>query len=383
MQRTSSGSAARPTGQTLTPTSPRGTSVGVSGGLPAAPSLQTSRRTSSATAPIQSQLTQNMAQSMTIEEMRFLHQRALSEADAKRTELRLVLASRYRELVGSSDEVLKMKERSQELHDLVDALPLLISKLTAAARDHQKEAKEVEQVAEVVASFQEDSSTHELRRELSILPRSIYRALAANDVYTATVFLIQLFTLIASQTDLYLLANALSMSPATSKPDLDPLLEVQIRMTFLQMQTLPDRIRRTANGILARAASYGVSDPSLGAQSSAAALGSLHFLEMEKIEDRAERLLSSYFESKAKLLVSLLGKLTSSNDETATNNAEEILSKIVLILQHDIVVHSYQIFVIRKFPGDKCDRIMSTLPLVDKELVKAKCSKCVYPLTGF
>ena len=64
-----------------------------------------------------------MAKSMTIDEMRHLHQRALSDAEAKRTELRLVLASRYRELVGSSDEVLRMRERAQELHQLVHALP--------------------------------------------------------------------------------------------------------------------------------------------------------------------------------------------------------------------------------------------------------------------
>lgn len=73
-----------------------------------------------------------MAASMTIDEMRALHQHALREAEAKRTELRLVLASRYRELVGSSDEVLKMNERSQELHDLVHNLPKLLEKLTSS-----------------------------------------------------------------------------------------------------------------------------------------------------------------------------------------------------------------------------------------------------------
>ena len=66
---------------------------------------------------------------MTIDEMRVLHQRALHDAEAKRTELRLVLASRYRELVGSSDEVLRMKDRAKELHDLVHALPGLVEKI--------------------------------------------------------------------------------------------------------------------------------------------------------------------------------------------------------------------------------------------------------------
>lgn len=309
-----------------------------------------------------------MAQSMTIDEMRALHQRALTEADAKRTELRLVLASRYRELVGSSDEVIKMKERSQELHDLVEALPQLISKLTNPPKD-EEEGKEEDK--EVAASTHEDATVLELRSELSLLPRLIHRALDAKDVHKATVSLIKLFTLIGQQTDIYPLANALATVPATSKPELDPILEVQIRMTFLQVQTLPDKIRRISNGILARAASYGVPDPSFGAKRSAAALASLHFLETEKADDRAKRLLTTYFDSKAKLLLSLLGQLTV---EQAVN-AEEILSKIVLILQHDIVLHPFQIFCIRKFPDS--DRIMSSLPLFDKDIVKAKCSKCV------
>lgn len=46
----------------------------------------------------------SMAKSMTLEEMRVVHQRALKDAEAKRMELCLVLASRYRERVGSRDE---------------------------------------------------------------------------------------------------------------------------------------------------------------------------------------------------------------------------------------------------------------------------------------
>jgi Vps51/Vps67 len=80
------------------------------------------------------QYNQAIAKSMTIDEMRLLHQKALGDAEAKRTELRLVLASRYRELVGSSDEVTKMRERSTELHQLVHALPSLMAKLAQKAR---------------------------------------------------------------------------------------------------------------------------------------------------------------------------------------------------------------------------------------------------------
>jgi len=324
-----------------------------------------------------------MAKSMTIEQMRELHHRALSEAESKRTELRLVLASRYRELVGSSDEVIKMKERSQELHDLVHALPALMEKVSkgtgAAAEKEGKKDQKAEPEETKESAVEEGQATIRLRRDLSLLPRVIHRALDSKDVHKATVSLIQLFTLIASQTDVYPLANSLSStrpSEPNPNPNIEPALEAQMRMIFLQVQTLPDKVRRISTRILARAASYGssVDEPARGAIRSAAALASLDLLEIEKTHDRSERLLNIYFEAKAKLLVSLLGKLTT-DEGPATDNAEEILSKIVLILQHDVVVHPYQIFVIRKFPGNEGDQITGSLPLFEKEIVKAKCSK--------
>lgn len=370
--------------------------------MPLSPNLATSPRRSSsagagaatgaaaaaaAAAHHASPLTQHMAQSMTIDEMRALHQRALTDADAKRTELRLVLASRYRELVGSSDEVIKMKERAQELHDVVQALPELIAKLSLSASPHQPPRIVEEEKNDADAANEAGTtSTVALRRELSWLPRQIYRALDTQDVHRATVALLRLFTLVASQTNAYPLANALATVPTASSltptpPQselLDPVLEAQLRTTFLQVQTLPDKVRRLARGVLARSASYGGPDPALGAQRSAAALASLHGLGTDGPgEDAAaaaaERLLTTYFEAKAKLLVTLLNQLTSSLEQAV--NAEEILSKIVLILQHDIVLHPYQIFVLRTFPDS--DRIMPTLPLFDKDAAKAKCSKYV------
>eukprot|EP00985_Skeletonema_marinoi_P023747 scaffold15978_cov103-Skeletonema_marinoi.AAC.1 len=76
---------------------------------------------------------QGQNNSMTIDEMRILHRTALAEAESKRTELRLVLASRYRELVGSSDEVISMKERAEELNALVVALPELVERVVQSA----------------------------------------------------------------------------------------------------------------------------------------------------------------------------------------------------------------------------------------------------------
>jgi hypothetical protein len=66
-----------------------------------------------------------------------------------------------------------------------------------------------------------------------------------------------------------------------------------------------------------------------------------------------------------------------SSDNTATaagggaGNAEEIPSKIVLILQHDVIVHPYQIFCLRNFPSAtredvEAATIMQALPAFDK-----------------
>ena len=154
--------------------------------MPAPPTMGRPLHSASTGAP--TAYTQSIAKSMTIDEMRHIHQRALSDAEAKRTELRLVLASRYRELVGSSDEVLRMRERAQELHDLVHALPTLMGKVVQSATSPPEEAKSEEDI--------EDETTHlvTLRRELSQLPRVINRALDRNDVHQAAMSLMQLFT---------------------------------------------------------------------------------------------------------------------------------------------------------------------------------------------
>lgn len=314
---------------------------------------------------------------MTIDEMRGLHQRALAEAEAKRTELRLVLASRYRELVGSSDEVIKMKERAQELHDLVGALPTLMAKLNGPVM--------VKDTAPGEEKETDEQRMNALRRHLSNLPRAIYRVLDSNDVYAATSKLIELFTLIASQTNVYRLANVLSSTTLAGPPSsqLDPALDAQMRMIFLQVQTLPKKIARIAGRNLVQAASYGkaIEDPALGAEVSAAALASLDLLDVEKKENRASHLLELYFDAKAKLLVSLLNKLSTSsgpdNEAVAAGNAEDILSKIVLILQYDIILHPYQIFVVRQFRTKRtnAEAIMHSLPTFDRTMVRAKCSK--------
>lgn len=200
----SAGSSSSPRSTRTSVTSARGSPSGglrssslanVGHSLPPAPAIATQRSQNS-------QYSQAIATTMTIDEMRMLHDRALRGAEAKRTELRLVLASRYRELVGSSDEVIIMNERSQELYDLVHGLPPLFDKLVnianASATGIVEEEKDELEDDEVRIS--------QVMRDLSALPRMIHRALDTNDALKATTTLIDLFSLIASCSDAYPLA---------------------------------------------------------------------------------------------------------------------------------------------------------------------------------
>ena len=326
----------------------------------------------------QSNYAQNLSRSMTIDEMRELHRRALSDAEAKQTELRLVLASRYRELVGSSDEVTKMRERSQELHELVNALPELMDKLKHCANTSSQESK-----LQDVSEERKESTNKELmlRQELATLPRMVHRALDKDHVHQATVSLLKLFAIIAEQTKDFPLATALA-STSVYKPlkVSNNLLQAQMKMTFLHVQTLPSKISRISRHILDSAASFGT-EPKFGAQKSAEALSTLDLLKIEDTE-RTGQLLDLYFDSKAKLLQSLLSKLNISNsaqDNGGTGNTEDILSKIVLILQYDIILNPYQVFVLRNFPcapssESTVEGIMKSLPMFPAMIVQSKVS---------
>jgi Vps51/Vps67 len=315
---------------------------------------------------------QNLVKSMTIDEMRELHRRALSEAESKQTELRLVLASRYRELVGSSDAVTKMFERSEELHGLVHALPELMEKLinstTALATEEDSKAAELTDLDGAV----------ELRHKLSHLPKLIHRALDRNHVHQAAESLLDLCCLIATQTDEYALATALASGVQCRYCQMDDLLRAQMRMTFMHVQTLPAKIIRISKDILNQASSYGI-DPNYGAQRSASALSTLDLLDVGAFSDRSVHLLDLYFDSKARLLQGLLAQLTSKEkiDDSDASNAEDILSKIVLILQYDIVLHPYQMFVLRMFPTDESatsDSVMKSLPIFSAQIVQTKAT---------
>lgn len=386
---------------------------------------------------------------MTIDEMRILHRTALAEAEAKRTELRLVLASRYRELVGSSDEVIHMRERAEELNDLVLALPELVEKVgksseavedaaalaassttSSAGESSRKLFSETSGEGEAVDGGSKKSSPQDVvdgasdgstslvavRAEISRLPRDIHQCLDSNDVHGAAAALIALFDIIASRSGNFPLATALSggnkeatLQKNTKNP---PVLETQMKMVYLHVQTLPSRtVKLARRALLQSAAKRG-----MGAHATAAALSALDLLDIDRRRtvlpksivapssgnlgresSRATKLIDLYYESKALLLNKLLNRLTlpsnvSAADATSvTNAAEVILSKIVLILQYDVILHPYQIFVLRKFPVNgnaSCEggasavntqvvnSIMSTLPPhFDPDLLKSKASR--------
>ena len=350
--------------------------------------------------------------SMTIDEMRILHHTAIAEAESKRTELRLVLASRYRELVGSSDEVISMKERAEELNALVAALPELVERVvhSADASGSVNTTGPIDSLNENLFKIdnfndEEESSLAAVRSELSRLPREIHRCLDDKNVHGAAAALTSLFELISSRSTPYPLANLLSGNNQISDNITNsPLLETQMRMVYLHVQTLPARVEKSARRVLLQpAAKQG------GARDTAAALSALDLLDMGKQQNaapssnsstftsRSTKLIDIYYESKAQLLNKLLNRLTlpssvSVADATnVANSAEFILSKIVLILQYDVILHPYQIFVQRNFPltdtgsnstetmetADKkiVDDIVSSMPRFDSELLKSKASR--------
>jgi hypothetical protein len=190
-------------------------------------------------------LAQSMAKSMTLDEMRVVHQRALRDAEAKRMELRLVLASRYRELVGSSDEVIKMNERAAELLDLVQNLPQLLDRVANAHPSTAAVTTQEEKLDNVGADDEENDArrVNAIRAKLANYPRLIHRALHKKDVFLATTTLLDLFTLIASLSDRYPLATSLSrMDSKVSTMDrtlVDETMEAQLRMLFYKWNRYP------------------------------------------------------------------------------------------------------------------------------------------------
>ena len=368
----------------------------------------------------------SLSKSMTIHEMRDLNRRATQDAEAKKTELRLVLASRYRELVGSSDEVLHMQARAKELDELVRALPGLAQRLAACAELQSSGAggacalEGESATPEAAAAAPEEEKTGDtctgdevsaVRRSLASLPRHIHRSLDRSDVHGAASGLIELFNLIAARTGDYPLAAALATTTradAARPAALDPLLQSQMKMIYLHVQTLPDRTVRQSRRLLHRAAGSHPAGPAVGAAMTASALSALDLLDPHRsatsAERRAARLLDVYYDAKARLIRGLLDRLGRTEEAaaaadgggggagggagsgattsaTSDETADDVLGRIVNILQNDILLHPYQIFVLRRFqvtedgqPSPEEEAVMATLPAFDSAVLRIKAS---------
>ena len=312
-----------------------------------------------------------MVQSMTMEEMRALHHRAVADADAKRQELRLVLASRYRELVGSSEDVVHMRDRALELQQVVQALPQLILKLSDGSLLAQPEDQGDAVVEDNHATLEKEHNSDRLRQELLDRLRVLLRVLDAPDVLGATLALRHLCTGIAARTTAHPLANACSWKTIhhneEEKEEDDPRLQLQMRIICAQIQPFPGEIRARAHQMLA----LPHADP--------AALVSLYLLPPPP--DNAptttpEGLLVTYFHhAKTQCLQALLDQLSAADDTAVLTDAKDLLSNIVLLLQQDIIVYPYQMFVLRKFSGGGA--VHQHLPLFDADRVRYHCSRYV------
>lgn len=348
------------------------------------------------------------APSLTIHEMRSLHASALSAVESKRTELRLVLASRYKELVGSSDEVTRMRERSEELHRLVSGMAGLAEKVVrgdgAVRRGESSGGSGMEGVEDESDDEECEEEVAGATQQLFALPRLIHRYLDAGDVHSASYELVSLCRVIRdnSGNDDYPLAAALAGSFDNTNNNTSNNINnnnsnkgavvtgttlIQMKMVYLHIQTLPSRLVRMAQSNLRQ------SSPS--AHQTAASLSSLDLLSIRReysngksttaaaattnsssannSSGRAAKLLDYYYESKAASLKDLLQKLTlpagvetkkgggtnnnnnnnnNASVRTVTENAESVLSEIVKILHYDVILFPYMIFVLRDFPED-------------------------------
>ncbi len=388
--------------------------------------------------------------SLTIDEMRTLHRQALTEAESKKTELRLVLASRYRELVGSSDEVITMERDAKVLHDLVLNLPDLVNDLihcvnvTGITKEEKENVMEGRQ--EEMKTNDDQNQQQKLKQQktkqivminqdriqLSLLPRIIHSHLDQQNVHGATTALLDAFTIIGKYTNQYQLVNQFlhqksnnSTSDSTttghqytlsSLPLVDQkLLYTQMKMIYLHLQTIPlYTIQLSKRILIHQQHNHNFSNSSSSAHETAKALSALHRLNVSLFQyndsKRSNKLLDLYFESKAMLIRKLLDRLSSNSNAKSNNGddsgeifsnnkdneedhqddetdvAEQIISNIILILQHDIILNPFQIFMLRKYAlnnsnttiidDDKSlvENVMNTLPTFDREQVKMKAS---------
>jgi len=286
---------------------------------------------------------QERPENLPISDMRELHSEALREAESKRTELRLVLSSRYRDLVGSSDEVKKMEETSKELLRTLRKLPDCMEKLVNVIKMNVDEREKKEKK-------EEELMVLAVRQEISSLTRLSHRCIDDRDPERAARTLLRLFSIIRSQSSVYKVANELGSSNMIPKVDSDILLDAQIRMTYLQIERLPERVFKLAEEVLKK--------KTLDVEVSRGALCALSLLHPK---ESSTNLIDTYYDSKAKLINSLLELLKDSKDYFSR---KQMMIEIVQALQDDVFLFSFELFIQEK-----------NLPEFDAAIVKNKCSQ--------
>lgn len=337
----------------------------------------------------------SLAKSLTIDEMRALHRQALSEAEAKKTELKLVLASRYRELVGSSDEVLEMQRNAKTLDELVASIPDLVERLLECVNADQGESKQQGEISQSPPSFSQttpkekegkEDSVEGDRLRLANAPHYVHTCLDVVNVHGSARALIDTFTIIAKYTRQYPLACVLARVEHDQDfcPVKNRALLFQIKMIYLHLQSMPLRTIQMAKDVLF--------SRSQSCSESARALSAIHMLSVHvrtTETQRAVKLMDLYFESKAKVIHELLNRLSpkisapqtptrskrdkSYYSEEATDAAEHTISNILLILQYDIILYPFQIFMLREYETvDGEESVMPYLPQFDQDQLRLK-----------
>jgi len=423
----------------MSSTTATSTVVGIGAGSNAAMSSSTSTGTTSNVAAFHT---------MTVGQLRELHARAVSEAEAKRTELKLVVTSRYKELVGSSDEVQTMQQCSRDLFETVCSLVTLLDQVNTSysqalqvartqlvpsaevlksSLQQQQQQQDVQgrqmtlalTIQEKLLSFVDQPTTlfiPYLRARLEVLNRRIHRALDNQNPHLSALALAESMTWIAlydhcsscsttanTTTKLrYPLARKLSLldpkvfqesflkllqqyAPRNSESIIDTAsttdnspednvewqqrhyLSIQIRLTYLQTQCLPMKTIKMALVAL--------KSPKTDVDEKAGALATLPLLDPSfrlsandsttTATAAASKMLDLYFDSKSNLLSSLLDTLEEYHDSnhndnpnttssTTTNHTEDNnalsnlvqqLQTIVIVLQNDLILHPYTIFL--------------------------------------
>jgi cell division protein ZapA (FtsZ GTPase activity inhibitor) len=375
----------------------------------------------------------SIASSLTVDEMRELHRQALAEAEAKQTELRIVLASRYRDLVGSSEQVLDMRHCAQELDSKLRNLPERMNQLHTCI-DTSLQFHTFMSMDSSPGLVEQNPTTpvEALRQRLFHLPKVLFECIDRQDVLGAASTILDFFILIQrldpkkESISNYSLAWAVLQNKVFPEGNRyyshvpenveeikrDVVFQTQMKLTFLQLQTIPTRLIHMSKNILLQPSELLWSQYRIHAYPSACALATYDLLTLRvdlKEDDRASRLMDLYLTSKATLIQQLLNQFSlSSNASTAsstatthtetTNNdpqcfdgdrvlphkAEDILTLLVSVLQYDVILFSFHIFILRRFLSEDIQDpqlqeqehfVMSTLPRVDPDMVKNKVSQ--------